>query len=76
MDNINSVVPAHDAVADNTYNTVRDFIIIAQKQLYAAVNFAMVNAYWNIGKKIYESCGENDRAAYGKQLLQFAKLKK
>ena len=29
----------------------------------------MVEAYWNIGKKIYEVCGENDRAAYGKQVL-------
>lgn len=31
----------------------------------------MVTAYWNIGKQIYAACGENDRAAYGKQLLQF-----
>ncbi|MCD8011406.1 MAG: DUF1016 N-terminal domain-containing protein [Lachnospiraceae bacterium] len=31
----------------------------------------MVNAYWNIGKAIYEICGENDRAAYGKQVLQY-----
>lgn len=29
----------------------------------------MVEAYWNIGKKIYEVCGENDRVAYGKQVL-------
>ena len=31
----------------------------------------MVTAYWNIGKQIYEACGENDRAAYGKQLLRY-----
>ena len=30
----------------------------------------MVEAYWNIGKTIYEVCGENDRAAYGKQVLK------
>lgn len=54
-----------------TYSTVRGYIIAAQKQVYAAVNSAMVIAYWNIGKQIYEACGENDRAAYGKQLLQF-----
>ena len=30
----------------------------------------MVEAYWNIGKKIYEICGENDRAEYGKQVLK------
>ena len=36
-----------------------------------AVNSAMVQAYWSIGKMIYEVCGENDRAAYGKQVLQY-----
>ncbi len=55
----------------STYDTVRGYIIAAQKQVYSAVNSAMVTAYWNIGKQIYEACGENDRAAYGKQLLQF-----
>lgn len=55
----------------STYDTVRGYIIAAQKQVYSAENSAMVTAYWNIGKQIYEACGENDRAAYGKQLLQF-----
>ena len=31
----------------------------------------MVNAYWEIGEQIYHACGENERAAYGKQLLQY-----
>lgn len=30
----------------------------------------MVKEYWDIGKKIYEVCGENDRAIYGKQVLE------
>ena len=30
------------------------------------INDSMVETYWNIGKKIYEECGENDRAEYGK----------
>ena len=30
----------------------------------------MVTAYWEIGKHIYKACGENDRAEYGKKLLQ------
>lgn len=55
----------------STYDSVRGYIIAAQKQVYSAVNSAMVTAYWNIGKQIYEACGENDRAVYGKQLLQF-----
>ena len=31
----------------------------------------MVNAYWKIGEQIYHACGENERAAYGKQLFQY-----
>lgn len=55
----------------DTYNTVRGYVIAAQRQVTAAVNSAMVNAYWNIGKQIYEACGESERAEYGKQLLQY-----
>ncbi|MDD6050313.1 MAG: DUF1016 N-terminal domain-containing protein [Clostridiales bacterium] len=36
-----------------------------------AVNTAMVTAYWEIGEQIYKACGENDRATYGKGLLEF-----
>ena len=63
---VNSILPQ-----EKTLNTVRGYIINAQKQVYSAVNSAMVTAYWNIGKQIFEACGENDRAAYGKQLLHF-----
>ena len=27
--------------------------------------------YWEIGEQIYKACGENDRAAYGKNLLDY-----
>jgi len=54
-----------------TYVAVRGYIVAAQRQVYSSVNSAMVTAYWSIGKRIYEACGENDRAAYGKQLLQY-----
>lgn len=57
--------------AETTYHTVRNYIVAAQRQVYYAVNSAMVLAYWDIGKTIHEACGENDRAAYGKQVLQF-----
>lgn len=56
---------------EDMYLSIRGYVIDAQRQVYSAVNSAMVNAYWNIGKAIYEVCGENDRAAYGKQVLQF-----
>lgn len=54
-----------------TYDVVRGYVVAAQKQVNAAVNSAMVTAYWNIGKQIYEACGESERAEYGKNLLQF-----
>ena len=58
-------------VNQDTYNTVRGFVVAAQRQVNAAVNSAMVTAYQNIGKQIYEACGENECAEYGKQLLQY-----
>ena len=56
---------------EETYNTIRRSIVQAQHTMAAAVNTAMVNAYWEIGEQIYKACGENDRAEYGKNLLQF-----
>ncbi len=51
--------------SEEAYLSIRGYVIDAQKQVYSAVNAAMVTAYWNIGKSIYEVCGESDRAAYG-----------
>lgn len=47
------------------------FVITAQNKVYTAVNTAMVLAYWEIGEQIYKTCGENDRAEYGKNLLKY-----
>ena len=55
---------------EDTYKEIKSYIVTAKQQVYKAVNSAMVEAYWNIGKKIYEICGENDRAAYGQQVLK------
>ena len=57
--------------SENTYNTIRHSIITAQQKVYAAVNSAMVFAYWEIGEQIYKACGENERAEYGKNLLNY-----
>lgn len=57
--------------AEATYTTIRSTVIAAQNRVYAAVNSAMVQAYWEIGEQIYRACGDNDRAGYGKNLLQF-----
>ena len=56
---------------EQTYHSIRHSIVSAQRSLSAAVNSAMVTAYWEIGEQIYKACGENDRAGYGKKLLQY-----
>ena len=40
-------------VDDNEfYQTLRSYIVEAQKKIYVAVNDAMVTAYWKIGRDI------------------------
>lgn len=56
---------------NNLYESIRNEVTKAQQRVYAAVNFAMVETYWNIGKQIYEAQGENERAEYGSGLLKF-----
>ncbi len=57
--------------AEQTYYSIRNSIVSAQTKMSAAVNSAMVIAYWEIGEQIYKACGENDRAEYGKRLLEY-----
>ena len=60
-----------DSAAEQTYHSIRNSIVSAQHKLSSAVNSAMVTAYWEIGEQIYKACGENDRAEYGKRLLEY-----
>ena len=57
------------AQSEDAYLSIRGFVIDAQRQVYGAVNAAMVTAYWRIGRTIHAVCGENGRAAYGKRAL-------
>ena len=61
--------------SEEVYTSIRSSVIAAQNRVYAAVNSAMVTAYWEIGEQIYQACGENDRAEYGQYLLEFLSLK-
>ena len=58
--------------AEQTYHSIRNSIVSAQHRLSTAVNSAMVTTYWEIGEQIFKACGENDRAEYGKKLLEQA----
>lgn len=55
--------------SQETYIEIKNYIIAAKQKINKTVNSTMVEAYWNIGRKIYEVCGKNERAEYGKQVL-------
>ena len=52
------------------YNQIRTILETARSHVYTAANTAMVQAYWNIGKRIVEQQGGNERAEYGAQLIK------
>ena len=56
---------------DNIYDEIRETLLNSRNQAYSAVNFALVQAYWHIGRIIveHEQDGQ-ERAAYGKAVLQ------
>ena len=52
------------------YNGIKRILETARNQVYQAANFAMVEAYWQIGKSIIDEQGGEERAEYGAGLLQ------
>lgn len=52
------------------YNEIKSVLELARSKAYSAANFAMVEAYWNIGKMIVEEQDGNKRAEYGTGLLK------
>ena len=51
------------------YSQIRDILTTARNKVYSAANFAMVEAYWHIGKSIVEKQGGEIRAEYGSSLI-------
>lgn len=51
------------------YNQIKEILAAARNKVYSTANFAMVEAYWNIGKSIVEKQGGEARAEYGAKLL-------
>ncbi len=52
------------------YNEIKEILISARNKVYKTANFAMVEAYWNIGKSIIEEQGGYGKAEYGTGLLK------
>jgi len=61
----------NELVNNTLYEEVKSVLDLARARAYTAVNFAMVEAYWHIGRLIVEQQGGEERAEYGKQLIQY-----
>ena len=61
---------ANEIMDGNFYNHIREILATARSKAYSAVNFAMVEAYWEIGKSIVERQGGNPTAEYGTKLIE------
>ena len=56
---------------ENFYDKIKEILESARNRSYMAVNFEMVQAYWNIGRSIVEEeQAGRERAEYGKYLYQ------
>jgi predicted nuclease of restriction endonuclease-like (RecB) superfamily len=53
------------------YGQIKEILTSARNRAHSAINFAMVEAYWLIGKKIVETQGNTERAGYGEYLLKY-----
>lgn len=52
------------------YEEIKDILLTARNKVYQTANFAMVEAYRNIGKSIIEEQGGKEKAEYGSGLLK------
>ena len=56
---------------EDIYSEIKEALLSSRNQAYTAVNFTMVQAYWQIGRIIVEHEQEgNLRSGYGKSVLQ------
>jgi predicted nuclease of restriction endonuclease-like (RecB) superfamily len=61
--------PMGDMIDTTLYQSIKNILDIARAKVYSTLNFVMVEAYWNIGRLIVETIGEDARAKYGKNLM-------
>ena len=63
----------HTDNLEQVYGRIKEVLEQARTQAYRAVNFAMVQAYWNIGRIIVEEEQKGrPKAGYGEYLLKGA----
>ena len=52
------------------FEEIKGLINNSRDRVYSTVNTEMLNLYWNIGKIIMEIQNGNERATYGKSVLE------
>ena len=58
-------------IKDDFYKSVKEVLEAARSNVYRAINFAMVEAYWNIGRLIIEDEQKGKaKANYGQKLIK------
>ena len=57
------------------YSHIKEILEKARMKAYTAINFAMVEAYWEIGKSIVEMQGGSKTAKYNTNLLNLLSKK-
>jgi predicted nuclease of restriction endonuclease-like (RecB) superfamily len=60
---------------ENLYSSIANVLIEARGKVYRAVNFVMVQAYWEIGRLITEDELRGQRAGYGKEVMKNLSLR-
>jgi len=59
------------SISNNFIQEIKQLVARSRQEAYVAVNQTMVNAYWQIGRRIVEEeQGGAERANYGKQILK------
>ena len=71
MDNNINVEKYSTDTTNNIYNDVKQIVESSRQYAYNAVNVAMVQRNWLLGKRIAdEELKGEDRAAYGKEIVK------
>ncbi|MBI5103376.1 MAG: hypothetical protein HZB33_16315, partial [Nitrospirae bacterium] len=66
----------HDALRHEFYQAITDVLQNARQKAYHAVNFIMVEAYWNVGRMIVEEEQHGkERAEYGRIMMKNLSLR-
>lgn len=61
---------SNETVNSSFYSHIKEILENAKRKAYSTINFAMVEAYWEIGESIVKMQGGNETADYGKQILK------